>query len=426
MFNLNPYHGSFGSFGVNPGQFGALLKQGMKSGGSAGFDNWLKTRLEAWGFPVEGDIHEALASFQHIVGLPPDGMARKATVEMLKTDPQRHVDVPMPNLRPSEPTAPSPIDTRSMERSPEARPSLAPSMSLDSVSHNNVAAPQFTASDHLRAIGDRMRADIKRGNTDDLRYKEPEFWHLWKYPNEQRGATDHPDSIGTGNSPLALFPEYTPPDYTPQAPEGKNRDMPLGEFSENFGPPPPAMSAQTFDDRFNGPPAAIDSPSKDVAGGSSGSIPPGGGVGLPWGEQYPSVGDMFGAWGDSIKGAVEGLIQSKVPGRTDQLPLKVGADSYIVPADIVSGMGQGNTDAGARMLDELLKLSGHESGGSGPTDQGVDIIVAGGEYVIPPVAVKMIGGGDVTKGHKILDKMVNNIRKQTASRLLNLPGPKRD
>jgi hypothetical protein len=50
-----------------------------------------------------------------------------------------------------------------------------------------------------------------------------------------------------------------------------------------------------------------------------------------------------------------GLIRSDVPGRTDQHVMKVRPDSYVVPADVVSGLGQGNTLAGAKLLEQALK-----------------------------------------------------------------------
>lgn len=37
-------------------------------------------------------------------------------------------------------------------------------------------------------------------------------------------------------------------------------------------------------------------------------------------------------------------------------PVKVSSGEYIVPADIVSGLGDGNSDAGAKVLDRLVAL----------------------------------------------------------------------
>jgi hypothetical protein len=125
-----------------------------------------------------------------------------------------------------------------------------------------------------------------------------------------------------------------------------------------------------------------------------------------------------------------GLLDSDVPGRTDQIPLSVRTDSYVVPADVVSGLGQGNTSAGAVLLDQIFgdhHKSHMASGGSVPQKRdGVDIVVAGGEYIVHPEVVRSIGGGDPALGHQILDKMVRRVRKDVARRIMKLPGPRRD
>lgn len=124
------------------------------------------------------------------------------------------------------------------------------------------------------------------------------------------------------------------------------------------------------------------------------------------------------------KTAPVGLIHDATPGRTDRLPMVVGSDSYVIPADVVSGLGQGNTMAGATLLDQLLTIGPEmrARGGAAHKD-GVEIIAAGGEYVVPPQAVEALGGGDRKKGHQVLDGMVRNIRKQVISHMKSLPGP---
>jgi hypothetical protein len=133
------------------------------------------------------------------------------------------------------------------------------------------------------------------------------------------------------------------------------------------------------------------------------------------------------------------MIHSPVAGRTDRLPMGVRQGSYIVPADVVSGIGQGNSTSGANALAQLFKLgpgglhlsrfgSGRRrsfaSGGSPDGEGPVDIIAAGGEFVVPPETVAEIGGGDMKLGHDRLDDMVLHIRKNTIRTLQKLPKPK--
>jgi hypothetical protein len=53
------------------------------------------------------------------------------------------------------------------------------------------------------------------------------------------------------------------------------------------------------------------------------------------------------------------------------------------------------------------------------------IIAAGGEFVIPPEKVREIGGGDIDRGHKILDHWVMSTRKKHIKTLRGLKQPNR-
>lgn len=120
-----------------------------------------------------------------------------------------------------------------------------------------------------------------------------------------------------------------------------------------------------------------------------------------------------------------GPIKAPVAGRTDHLPMHVPSGSYVVPADIVSAIGEGNTEHGFEIIDYMVKqrAAGGEVGENQPP---VAIVAAGGEYVIPPSAVIGFGGGDLDAGHKALDNWVLSERANTINTLKNLEGPKRD
>jgi hypothetical protein len=124
----------------------------------------------------------------------------------------------------------------------------------------------------------------------------------------------------------------------------------------------------------------------------------------------------------------KGLLRDKTAGRTDRLPIQVMADSYVIPADVVSGIGQGNTEAGGEMLDKMVGslATGFKRGGAAKVRNPVQIVAAGGEYIVPPEAVDAIGGGDPAKGHRILDTFVKHLRVSTAKKMMKLPGPRRD
>lgn len=140
-----------------------------------------------------------------------------------------------------------------------------------------------------------------------------------------------------------------------------------------------------------------------------------------------------------------GPIHSHVAGRTDHLPMHVKSGSYVIPADIISAMGEGNTMAGFKAAKSLFDVNSEISssvygapespyGAEMPKADGgatnktglVPIIAAGGEYVIDPDGVASVGKGDLDAGHKILDHFVKKMREKTISTLKKLPGPKRD
>jgi len=119
-----------------------------------------------------------------------------------------------------------------------------------------------------------------------------------------------------------------------------------------------------------------------------------------------------------------GPIHSPVAGRTDHLPMHVPAGSYVIPAEEVAFLGEGNTLNGFKNITEWVeKYYDHTF-----TDAGspVPIVAAGGEYVIPPQSVYGIGDGNLEKGHRILDEYVKKLRQKHIKTLQKLPPPKRD
>jgi hypothetical protein len=132
-------------------------------------------------------------------------------------------------------------------------------------------------------------------------------------------------------------------------------------------------------------------------------------------------------------GPVTGFLHSAIPGRTDKHPMKVPAGAYVIPADVVSGLGQGNTLAGKNTLETIFKTGPFGMKPTKPIKRGkfanggaVDIIAAGGEYIIDPETVANIGQGDLELGHDILDQFVKSTRANVIQELTEMPGPERD
>ena len=54
----------------------------------------------------------------------------------------------------------------------------------------------------------------------------------------------------------------------------------------------------------------------------------------------------------------KGAIHSSVAGRTDHLPMHVASGSYVIPADIISAMGEGNSMAGFKVAKNIFSAPG--------------------------------------------------------------------
>tara|TARA_R110000782_G_scaffold178741_2_gene269579 strand:+ start:201 stop:866 length:666 start_codon:yes stop_codon:yes gene_type:complete len=93
---------------------------------------------------------------------------------------------------------------------------------------------------------------------------------------------------------------------------------------------------------------------------------------------------------------------------------------FVVPADVVSALGNGSTDAGIRTLRAKLGAIKHIKGkGDGLSDSIPTNIdgrqparVADGEVYVDPKTVAKIGGGDMKKGAKKLYAMMDKVRQQ--------------
>jgi hypothetical protein len=122
-----------------------------------------------------------------------------------------------------------------------------------------------------------------------------------------------------------------------------------------------------------------------------------------------------------------GPIHSAVAGRTDHLNMHVPSGSYVIPADIVSALGEGNTVAGFRVIKAMFEQAkGARFDQQIPEGEPVGIVAAGGEYVLSPMEVQWVGKGDLEAGHRALDQWVRSTRDETIKTLQKLPGPKRD
>mgnify|MGYP001615768188 CR=1 FL=1 len=112
-----------------------------------------------------------------------------------------------------------------------------------------------------------------------------------------------------------------------------------------------------------------------------------------------------------------GPVAGATGGRTDALPVDVPAGAYVVPADVVSALGEGNTGAGFEKLTRSFGKPGRAAGGAVP------IKISDGEFVVTPEQVAKLGNGDMDQGHRVLDAIVKKIRAEHIKTLSELPPP---
>ena len=117
-----------------------------------------------------------------------------------------------------------------------------------------------------------------------------------------------------------------------------------------------------------------------------------------------------------------GLVKAVSPGRADAVHTHVPRGGYVVPADVVSGLGQGNTIAGARRITRTIKTAG--SFRNGGQVESVPVRLSGGEFYIHPHHLAAIGRGSLERGSAMMDGVVAQTRHANAHRALTAPPPR--
>lgn len=119
------------------------------------------------------------------------------------------------------------------------------------------------------------------------------------------------------------------------------------------------------------------------------------------------------------RGGHVGALSGATGGRADALPVDVPDGAYVIPADVVSALGDGNTQAGFEHLKAMFPAA-EVSRARGGRALPVKCKLSDGEFVVPPDQVQSHGGYDT------FDKWVMHVRQADIKRRQQLPGPVRD
>jgi hypothetical protein len=243
-----------------------------------------------------------------------------------------------------------------------------------------------------------------------------------------------------------VFPQFSraPPEIyrTPAATEGWRTAPPIAE-PEGRAAPPVLLPGPGAEPGIYAQGGLVDLPGYYAPGGLTPASM----------RSYASAAHYSGA---NVKPAITPpgvhlINSSSVAGRTDRIPMQARTGSFVLPADVVSGLGQGNTNAGAKMWGQMISHSigpmgiqnairqrtlkapalrgfGARSSTKGFADGGeVDdltpIVTAGGEALVDPEIVCALGGGDPDQGKKVLINSVMTVRGHVIKHLKKLPRP---
>ena len=151
-----------------------------------------------------------------------------------------------------------------------------------------------------------------------------------------------------------------------------------------------------------------------------------------------------------------GYLHGPTMGRADAIETTAPGGSHVIPADVISGLGEGNSLAGARVMQGILDSGPHgipqarlgrgpglprppsgtrmpqfqaEGGATQMRAGGVHgsgqtpVALSHGEFVISPEHVSAWGHGDPELGHRVWDRWIVETRKKLIEKQKKLPTP---
>jgi hypothetical protein len=170
----------------------------------------------------------------------------------------------------------------------------------------------------------------------------------------------------------------------------------------------------------------------------------------PWWTRSEASGDA--------RGSATGFLNGDTAGRADSIKTQAPSGSYVLPADVVAGLGEGNSLAGARVVQSMLSTGPHgvpmprgggrntipkppplsdlrefAAKGGGVQDDGGDmtpVALSHGEMVLtaPEVMIlaRLVTGKtpiSLKQAHSIMDHFTVHVRQRVIKKMQSLPAP---
>jgi hypothetical protein len=117
-------------------------------------------------------------------------------------------------------------------------------------------------------------------------------------------------------------------------------------------------------------PGGVSGDQSRAMGGERRYFAEGGGIGMPEEEQLGAIGNAVRHPNGYLQGDGDGMsddIAATAYGEDGTRPVNVADGEYVIAADVVSGLGNGSSEAGVRFLDDLCaRVRASRSGGEQP------------------------------------------------------------
>lgn len=158
----------------------------------------------------------------------------------------------------------------------------------------------------------------------------------------------------------------------------------------------------------------------------------------PWWTRSQERAETSGA-------GATGFLHGSTPGRADEILTTAPAGAHVIPSDVISGLGEGNSLAGAKAMEHIIRTGPggvqmprgggghgfprppgvpHQASGGSVVEQ-TPVALSHGEWVASPEDVLRWGNGDAKLGHRIFDHFIVEMRKLIIKTMKALPGPVR-
>ena len=222
---------------------------------------------------------------------------------------------------------------------------------LDVSSTERIAFRKF---DDLNDYEKQIRAVLRSGGKDvwnkflgatkEMRDRQNDLVKAQKTYEHVAGESEARDAPFIRQNPNILKPGQIPLHVNPEIKKG---DKFINEPSARTRTPPPSMR---WGEAGHGPELPEDFVPEGIFEPEPGRFKKGGKT--PQIDENPQDHEFI----DFSRG---GLIDSDIPGRTDKIPMKVKPGAYVLPADIPSALGEGNSKAGAEILKKMFTHSAY-------------------------------------------------------------------